>query len=206
MSKGLFVTGIGTDVGKTIVSAVLVKALKADYWKPVQCGELENTDTHKIEHLTGQRTLPESYLLKAAISPHAAADLESVQIQLDKVELPKSDNLIVLEGAGGIMVPFNKKENYLDLMIKLNLPVVLVTRNYLGSINHTMLSWKVLKDAGLKVAAVIISGEENKTTEQYLETQINVPFIRVSELEEVNSQSITMEADRLKSTLKSLFE
>ncbi len=140
------------------------------------------------------------------MSPHAAADLESVQIQLDKVELPKSDNLIVLEGAGGIMVPFNKKENYLDLMVKLQLPVVLVTRNYLGSINHTMLSWKVLKDAGLKVAAVIISGEENKTTEQYLETQINVPFIHVSELEEVNPQSITMEAERLKSTLKSLFE
>ncbi len=206
MSKGLFVTGIGTDVGKTIVSAVLVKALKADYWKPVQCGELENTDTHKIERLTGQRTFPESHLLKAAMSPHAAADLESVQIQLDKMELPKSDNLIVLEGAGGIMVPFNKKENYLDLMVKLQLPVVLVTRNYLGSINHTMLSWKVLKDAGLKVAAVIISGEENKTTEQYLETQINVPFIRVFELEEVNSQSITMEAERLKSTLKSLFE
>ncbi len=204
MKKGLFITGIGTDVGKTIASAVIVKALEADYWKPVQCGDLDNSDSIKIERITGLKTLPETFKLNAPMSPHAAADLEGIELSIDKVELPKSDNLIVVEGAGGVMVPFSSTETYLDLMVKLNLPVVLVTRHYLGSINHTMLSWNVLKEAGLNVVALVVSGKPHETTESYFRTQMDVPFIRINELVEVSPESIEIEAARLKSSINQL--
>ena len=203
-AKGLFITGIGTDVGKTVGAAVITKALEADYWKPAQCGDLDNSDSIKIARLTGLNTLPEAYRLQAPMSPHAAADLEGVELKIEEVQLPKSDNTIVVEGAGGVMVPFNSKETYLDLMVKLNLPIVLVTRHYLGSINHTMLSWKVLKEAGLNVVALVISGNVHESTESHFETQMDVPFIRISELEEVNSETIAAEAERLKSIIKAL--
>jgi len=207
MSKrALFVTGIGTDVGKTIASAVIVKALQADYWKPVQCGDLNNTDSHKVEKLAGCKILPETYRLQAPMSPHAAAELENIQLKLSEIELPKSDNTIVVEGAGGIMVPFNSRETYLDLMLKLNLPVVLVTRHYLGSINHTMLSWNVLKAAKIRVVALVISGKPHQTTEQHFRTQMDVPFIRISELETVDAAAISGETERLKEALKAAYE
>ncbi|MCB9192853.1 MAG: dethiobiotin synthase [Flavobacteriales bacterium] len=204
MKKGLFITGIGTDVGKTVAAAVIAKALEADYWKPVQCGDLDNSDSIKIERLTGLNTLPETFRLKAPMSPHAAADLEGIELSIDQIELPKSDRPIAVEGAGGVMVPFNSKETYLDLMLKLNLPVVLVTRHYLGSINHTMLSWKVLKEAGLNVVALVICGKVNESTESHFATQMDVPFIRINELEEVSLEAIAAEAERLKSSIKPL--
>ncbi|MDP6909000.1 MAG: dethiobiotin synthase [Flavobacteriales bacterium] len=202
--KGLFVTGIGTDVGKTVAAAVITKVLDADYWKPIQCGDLDNTDTHKIAALTGQKTNSERYRLKEPMSPHAASDLEGTELRLDGIELPKSDNLVLVEGAGGIMVPLNSDSNYLDMMVRLNLPVVLVTRHYLGSINHTMLSWNVLMNAGLNVIALVISGKQHESTESYFATQMDVPFIRISELEEVNSETIANEAQRLKPSIKAL--
>lgn len=204
MNKGLFITGIGTDVGKTVAAAVITKALEADYWKPVQCGDLDNSDSIKITRLTGMKTLPETFRLKAPMSPHAAADLEGIELGIDKIELPKSHKPIVVEGAGGVMVPFNTKETYLDLMVRLNLPVVLVTRHYLGSINHTMLSWKVLIEAGLDVVAVVVSGTPHESTESHFATQMDVPFIRISELEEVNSEKVAAEAARLRSQIHSL--
>jgi dethiobiotin synthetase len=203
-AKGLFVTGIGTDVGKTVASAVITKALEADYWKPAQCGDLDNSDSIKIARLTGLKTLPEAYRLQAPMSPHAAAEVEGVELSINQIELPKSDKPIVVEGAGGVMVPFNSKETYLDLMVKLNLSVVLVTRHYLGSINHTMLSWKVLKEAGLNVVALVISGKTHESTESHFATQMGVPFIRINELEEVDSGTIASEAERLKSSIEAL--
>lgn len=202
--KGLFVTGIGTDVGKTVAAAVITKALEADYWKPVQCGDLDNSDSIKITQVTELNTLPEAFRLQAPMSPHAAAELEGVELSINQIELPESEKPIVVEGAGGVMVPFNSKETYLDLMVKLNLPVVLVTRHYLGSINHTMLSWKVLKEAGLNVVALVISGTPHESTESHFATQMDVPFIRLNELEEVGSETIAIEAERLKLQIHSL--
>jgi dethiobiotin synthetase len=204
MKKGLFITGIGTDVGKTVAAAVITKSLEADYWKPVQCGDLDNSDSIKIAELTGMKTLPETFRLKASMSPHAAADLEGIELSIAQINLPKSDKPIVVEGAGGVMVPFNSRETYLDLMVKLNLPVVLVTRHYLGSINHTMLSWKVLKEAGLNVVALVISGKAHESTESHFATQMDVPFIRINELEEVSSETVAAEAERLKSSITAL--
>ncbi len=200
-TKGVFITGIGTDVGKTVASAVLVKALEADYWKPIQCGDLENTDTHKVASFTNCKTHPESYRLKEPMSPHAAADIEGVELELSSVELPQTDNFLIAEGAGGMMVPMNSESNYLDMMVKLNLPVVLVTRHYLGSINHTMLSLKVLEQAGLNLLALVISGTRHESTESYFRTQTDAPFVYINELETIDSESINTEAERLKSTL-----
>lgn len=203
-TKGLFITGIGTDVGKTIAAAVITKALEADYWKPVQCGDLDNSDSIKIARLTGLKTLPEAYRLQAPMSPHAAAELEGVELSINQIELPKSDKPIVIEGAGGVMVPFNSKETYLDLMVKLNLPVVLVTRHYLGSINHTMLSWNVLKGTGLNVVVLVISGKADESTESHFATQMDVPFIRINELNELNADTIAAEAERLMDVISQL--
>jgi dethiobiotin synthetase len=203
-AKGLFITGIGTDVGKTVAAAVITKALEADYWKPVQCGDLDNSDSIKIARLTGMNVLPEAYRLQAPMSPHAAADLEGIELSIAQIELPKSDKLVVVEGAGGVMVPFNSKETYLDLMVKLNLPVVLVTRHYLGSINHTMLSWKVLKEAGLNVVALVVSGKVHESTESHFATQMDVTFIRINELGEVSSNTIAAEAERLMDVISQL--
>lgn len=205
-AKGLFITGIGTDVGKTVAAAVITKALEADYWKPIQCGDLDNSDSIKIARLTRMKILPETFRLKAPMSPHAAADLEGIELSISQIELPKSEKPIVVEGAGGVMVPFNSKETYLDLMVKLNLPVVLVTRHYLGSINHTMLSWKVLIEAGLNVVALVISGKEHGSTESHFARQMDVPFIRINELEEVGSDAIAKEAEQLKSSVKAILE
>ena len=204
-SSQLFVTGIGTDVGKTVVSAVLTKALEADYWKPVQCGDLDNSDSIKIARLTGLKIHPEAYALKAPMSPHGAAELENVELDLNQIQLPKTENHLVVEGAGGMMVPINYSDSYLGLMKKLQLPVILVTRHYLGSINHTMLSWEMCKSAGLNVKALIISGKKHEPTERYFESQINVPFIRLSELKEINAKSISGEAKRLKEEIQSIF-
>jgi dethiobiotin synthetase len=203
-AKGLFITGIGTDVGKTVAAAIITKALEADYWKPIQCGNLDNSDSLKIERLTGLKTLSEAFRLHAPMSPHAAADIEGVELSIDKINLPNSDRPIVVEGAGGVLVPINSKETYLDLMVKLNLPIILVTRHYLGSINHTMLSCNVLKAAGLNVVALVISGTPHASTESYFATQMDVPFIRINELEELNVNAIAVEAERLRSLISRL--
>lgn len=147
MKRGVFVTGIDTGVGKTVVSAILAQALGADYWKPIQAGTEQPTDRQEIQRLTSNSVFchPEVYRLKAPMSPHAAADLESIAIDLDRIRLPQSDRPIVVEGAGGLMVPLNRRHTMMDLIDRLKLPVVVAARHYLGSINHTLLTLRLLK-------------------------------------------------------------
>jgi dethiobiotin synthetase len=159
--RKIFVTGIGTDVGKTVVSSVLVEALKADYWKPVQTGSFFSTDTAKVQkwvHNTESRFHPEGYLLKQYMSPHAAAELEGVEIGLDSLVLPNTENTLIIEGAGGLMVPLNRKDFMIDMISKFDAEVILVIQNYLGSINHTLLSIEALKSRGAKILGVIFNG------------------------------------------------
>lgn len=160
--RKLFVTGIGTDVGKTVVSAILCEALQADYWKPVQTGTYYGTDSEKIKkYVTNTKTQihPETYCLKHYMSPHAAAEMEGISIELDKINLPQTNNTLIIEGAGGLMVPLNhKKELIMDLIRKFDAEVVVVIQNYMGSINHSLLTMEVLKQQGLKIAGVIING------------------------------------------------
>jgi len=169
--KNIFVTGIGTDVGKTVVSAILTEALEADYWKPVQAGDLDNSDSIKIQKLISNKKTKihlEGIKLTQPMSPHAAAEIDDVLINLNDFVVPKTDNNLVIEGAGGLMVPLNNKDLIIDLIQFFNADVVLVSQNYLGSINHTILSLEVLKSKGIKVLGLIFNGEENIETEKYI--------------------------------------
>ncbi|MEQ8808331.1 MAG: dethiobiotin synthase, partial [Imperialibacter sp.] len=148
-----FVTAIGTDSGKTLVSAIVCEALHADYWKPIQAGMPRDTDT--VQSLVSNEKTqfhPEAYLLNTPASPHAAAKADGVEISLTKVKLPKTDNCLIIEGAGGLMVPLNDYDFIGDLIIELKAEVILVANLYLGSINHTLLSAEYLKAHKVPVA------------------------------------------------------
>lgn len=178
-----FITGISTDVGKTIVSAILTEALYADYWKPVQAGELDNCDTKKVERLISNsisKFHKNAYALNTPMSPHGAAAIDGIHIELQKIKVPSTNNHLVIEGAGGLLVPLNNTETVLDL-IKPNYKVIVVSRHYLGSINHTLLTIKVLKDRGFDVS-IIYTGNEHKSTEDIIKKMTGVPVIgRVEE-------------------------
>ncbi len=167
--KPIFITGIGTDVGKTIFSAVITEKLKANYWKPIQCGSLEFTDSMQVAKLlTNSQSIiyPEAYLLKGPYSPHKAAALENISIDIHAIQLPKTNNQLIVEGAGGLMVPINKDYLIIDLIKKFNAEVILVAKNYLGSINHTLLSIEVLKFHNIPVKGIVFSGESDTSSEE----------------------------------------
>ena len=178
-----FITGIGTDVGKTVASAILTEALEADYWKPIQAGDLEHCDTKKVQQLVSNtRSVfhDNSYALKTPMSPHAAADIDGVSVELKNIKAPKTKNNLVIEGAGGLLVPLSETTTILDL-IKPDYKVIVVSRHYLGSINHTLLTINLLQAKGFEVA-LIFSGNEHKTTEDIIITMTNVSVIgRINE-------------------------
>lgn len=170
-----FVTGTDTGVGKTVVSAILAAGRKAAYWKPVQSGLEEPTDTGWVRRVTGlpdHLFIPETYRLNRPLSPHVSAALDGVTISLAAFELPDPDTFprLVVEGAGGVMVPLNGTHLMTDLMRHLNLPVLLVARSGLGTINHTLLSLEKLVRSGLDVFGVVLNGPKNQLNKQAIET------------------------------------
>ena len=176
--KTYFITGISTEVGKTVSSAIITEALEADYWKPIQAGELNNCDTKKVKNLVSNSKSVfhvNSYALKTPMSPHAAAEIDDITIDLKKTEPPQTNNHLVIEGAGGLLVPINNTQTVLDI-IKPNYKVIVVSRHYLGSINHTLLTVNLLKDKGFDVS-LIFSGNEHKTTESIIKKMTGVPVI-----------------------------
>ncbi|WP_431162342.1 dethiobiotin synthase [Flagellimonas beolgyonensis] len=178
-----FITGISTEVGKTVASAIVVEALGADYWKPIQAGDLDHSDSHKIEALiSNDRTViyPNSYALKTPMSPHAAADIDGISIQLDKIVPPITKNNLVIEGAGGLLVPLNDTDTIFDL-IQTDYKVIVVSRHYLGSINHTLLTIEKLQQKGVAIG-IIFSGDEHPTTEQIILKKTGAVFLgRINE-------------------------
>ncbi|MVZ66639.1 dethiobiotin synthase [Sphingobacterium sp. DK4209] len=166
MIKKVFVTGIGTGIGKTHVAAMLVKLWNADYWKPIQSGDLQPSDSMQVAELVDQQVkiFPERYKLTAPLSPHASAALDSLTIQLSDFSLPDTDRSLIVEGAGGLYVPINDEDFIIDLIVYLNLSVVLVLQDYLGCINHTMLSIEALVSKGIPVDSVVFNGEFSEAT------------------------------------------
>ncbi|WP_421795108.1 dethiobiotin synthase [Haliscomenobacter sp.] len=201
-----FVTGIGTEIGKTIVSAILTEALHADYWKPIQSGDLDNSDSLKIQRWVSNphtRIHPERFRLNMPLSPHASAAIDGVEIKVRDFQLPDTSRPLIVEGAGGLMVPLNHQESMLDLIQHLNLPVILVSRHYLGSINHTLLSLEVLRSRGIPLAGLLYNGAENVASEQAIEELSGVKVLgRVGEMGEVSAEAIAREAE----VLRSIFE
>ena len=194
--RKIFITGIGTDVGKTVVSSVLVEALKADYWKPVQTGSFFSTDTAKVQKWVSNsesKCHPEGYLLKQYMSPHAAAELEGIDIDLNKLNMPDSTNgTLIMEGAGGLMVPLNRKEFMVDLVKKFDAEVILVIQNYLGSINHSLLSIDVLKGRGVKILGIVFNGAPHQLSEDIIVDYSGLKVLgRINKEKDLNSDVIS---------------
>ncbi len=192
--QAYFVTGISTEVGKTVVSAFLQLALDADYWKPVQAGDLNFGDTDRVKAWTGMsedRYHPERYRLRTPASPHYAARLDGLAIKLEDFTLPEPGGRpLLVEGAGGLLVPLNEQQTMLDLVLHLDLPVILVSRHYLGSINHTLLSVEVLRGRGCRVCGIVFNGH-NAESARIIQQLTGVPVIaEVPELAEINPTAL----------------
>lgn len=199
--KQFFVTGISTDVGKTITSAVLVEALEADYWKPVQTGD--DSDSETISNLiSNTKTVlhKSSYSLKAPMSPHAAAALEGVYIDHNKIQEPKTENHLVIEGAGGVLVPLNDSDTLLDIIMP-TYHVVVVVKHYLGSINHSLLTIKWLLLKGYDVA-ILFNGEPNKASEDIITKITGVPVLgRIGQEATLTKEVVKKYAEQLRPAL-----
>lgn len=193
MNRSIFVCGIGTDVGKTVVSAILVKALKADYFKPIQAGDLEFSDTDRVRDWVGDSDstyFENSYALTAPMSPHAAAKIDQVHINLSEIKRPFTTRTLIVEAAGGLMVPLNDQDVVADL-IQAEDEVVLVSRNYLGSINHTLLSVFYLQSKGITIKGIVFNGLSNSETEHIiLEKTGCICLGRIEEEKEINQEII----------------
>lgn len=193
--KPLFITGIGTGIGKTIVSAILVEKLGADYWKPIQAGDLDNSDTIKAKQLVSNPNSvfhPESYRLSQPYSPHKAAALDEITIHQSKIILPQTNRQLIIEGAGGLMVPLNDNFLMIDLIRQLQAEVILISENYLGSINHTLLSIEVLKRRNIPIRGIIFNGEPNASTEDYILGYTQITLLgKIGMLKPINKQTIT---------------
>ena len=206
MSTNYFITGISTEVGKTICSAVITEALEADYFKPVQAGDLDYGDRDKIGDLiTNTKTVihTPSYELQYPMSPHAAAARSGVEIDIEQIIRPKTVNRLVIEGAGGLLVPLNQKETIADL-IKSSDRVILVSRHYLGSINHSLLSIQYLNSKGIK-PYILFNGDENSETESIILKMGSSHLLgRMPELIHVDKEHIKRAAEVLKPSLLQL--
>jgi dethiobiotin synthetase len=178
--QGFFVTGTDTDVGKTLVSAWLMTHLDADYWKPVQAGTEPVTDSvtvRRLAEISADRILPEAYVLPEAMAPHEAARRAGISIDMAKLEPPATNRLVVVEGAGGMLVPLTDTDYVIDLAGQLGLPIVLVARSTLGTINHTLLSIEALRRRGLPLAGVVMNGPETPHNRVAIERYADVNII-----------------------------
>jgi dethiobiotin synthetase len=181
----IIVAGIHTGIGKTICSAVLAEALQYDYWKPVQAGDLHATDSMFVSrHIrnTVTKIHDEAYRLAVAASPHLAAEQEEIEITFDRIMLPSTNNGLIIETAGGIMSPLNRRQQNLDMVLHFNLPVVMVCNDYLGSINHSLLSIKAMQSEGIEILGLVFNGREVPSTREYimeysgLPTLLSIPY------------------------------
>jgi dethiobiotin synthetase len=189
--SAIIVTGTDTGIGKTIFSAGLVQALGATYWKPVQSGLEEETDSQIVSRLSGRPALKEGYIFELPASPHLSAEAEGAEIDPDTLTLPETDGVLVAEGAGGLMVPLNRKALYLDLFANWGAPVILCARTQLGTINHTLLSLQALKIAGCDVVGVAFIGDPEPEVEQTIVDFSGVPRLgRLPMLEDLTSETL----------------
>ena len=200
-----FITAIGTDSGKTFVSSIFTEALQADYWKPIQAGLPRDTETVK-SLIENQKSFfhSESYLLNMPMSPHAAACADGLEIRLDKILLPTfiNDNLII-EGAGGVLVPINDADYVIDIAAKFNAQVILVANIYLGSINHTLLSINELVRRKINIAGIVFNKSNNPESKKIILAKSKLKCLLDIPLEPIISKGVVKNyADKLIRTLK----
>ena len=194
-----FVTAIGTDSGKTLVSAILTEALGADYWKPVQAGLPADLDTVKSLVSNSQTNFhPEAFRLNTPASPHAAARIDGVEVTVDEVGMVQTANDLVIEGAGGVLVPLNDREFVIDIAKRHDIEVILVSNLYLGSINHTLLTIDYLKRNNFRVKGIIFNGDANEESERIIELHSGYRvLLRLPRLGMINPGILRYWADEL---------
>ena len=162
--KGFFITGTDTGVGKTLFSTLLIKRYNFDYWKPIQTGTSNENDTLYIKNRTyNQKNIfhKPTYMFKRPISPHLASSYEKIPIELKRIKKPNNINPLIIEGAGGIFVPLNKKNLIIDLIKKFQFPVIVVSKSILGTINHTLMTLEILRKNKIKVFGVVLNNIKN---------------------------------------------
>jgi len=203
----LFITGIGTDVGKTIAAAIVTEALQADYWKPVQAGDLDNSDSDKVKKLVSNKKTVfhnNSYALQTPASPHLSAKIDDVIINLKNITEPATQNHLVIEGAGGLLVPLNDTDTIANI-IQPDYKVIIVSRHYLGSINHTLLTTEAAKHRGLNIAGIIFNGGEVPSSEEIILQKTGLKMIgRIDNEPYFNAGVIKYYADILMDSLLKL--
>lgn len=193
--SAFFVTGTDTGIGKTVISAMLTKALNASYWKPIQAGLEEETDTEFVQRVTelpDSQIKPERYRLETPMSPHGAADIDGVNITLHDFVLPDYDtNHLVVEGAGGLLVPINEQDMIIDLISYLELPVVLVARSTLGTLNHTFLSLEALRKRNIPVLGIVMNGPQHQSNYDAIRHYGDIEVLaEIEELDVIDPQSL----------------
>ncbi len=207
--KKIGITGIDTGVGKTIVSAIVTEALRADYWKLVQAGDLDELDSSTVSTLISNQQSkihPEQYLLSEPMSPHAAAKIDDIDIKLSDFKVPETSNNLVIEGAGGILVPLNETGDTVgDLFKMVADEVILVSKHYLGSINHSLLSLSWLKSQNIPVTGIIFVGEENPDTESIILHHSQVKCLgRIPVVKELSQEFVRNQAEKIAQALKAV--
>ena len=199
--KNYFITGIGTNVGKTIASAILTEALQADYWKPIQTGSFEDNDKNTIKNLiSNSKTVfhNETYNFKEPVSPHLAAALENKKIKIETIGLPETENSLIIEGAGGILVPLNENNFVIDIARNLEAPIILVCLNYLGCINHSLLSIDYLLKNDFEIKGLILNGNFDKAVKSAIINYSEIPVIaEISEMKEITKDTILAQAQKI---------
>jgi len=201
--RKIFITGIGTNVGKTIVAAILVEALEADYWKPVQAGNHYPTDSELIRLLISNKKSiihPEAYCFKNPLSPHAAASLEGKTILPEEIITPATKNkILVIEGAGGLMVPLNETFLMLDLIKQLKAALIIVVENYLGSINHSLLTIAAAKENNITIAGIVFNGASNLESEKIILNYTKLQCLgNIKKAEKIDKAFIITQAQQFK--------
>ena len=207
MNRSIAILGIHTGIGKTIASAVLAEAMAADYWKPVQAG-MEERDMQTVTQLLTDghnRVHEEAVKLSQPMSPHAAAAIDGVDIDYTKFAWPKTNKTLLVETAGGILSPMSATTTMADFVSHYNLTALLVVQNYLGSINHTLLSIEVLKNRGIKLLGLVINGHAYESSETFIEQYSQVPIIaRIPHFDKLDNNSISACAATIKQSLFNL--
>jgi dethiobiotin synthetase len=194
VSGDFFVTGTDTGIGKTLLSSLLVAALNRKYWKPIQTGACEGTDRETVMKWAGvaaDRTFPESYIFEPPVSPHFAAEREGKSIELPRIRRPASSDALIIEGAGGVLVPLNDEAFLLDLIRELRTPVIVAARTSLGTINHTLLTVMAIRHAELHVHGVVMIGKDHPENRRAIERYANVPIVGwIPWLETIDRQTL----------------
>lgn len=198
------IIGIHTGIGKTIASAVIAEAIGADYWKPVQSGVLERDSVLVASLLTNgkSRVHEEVYLLNTPVSPHQAADIDGITIDYKNLKWPETEKTLLVETAGGLLSPMTATDTMADFIQWYQLPVILVVQNYLGSINHSMLTIEVMKSRDIKVAGIIFNGHRNEASEAFITNNSDMPILgRIPHIDNLNNNEVSICAGNIKQSI-----